>query len=227
MKTLVVASLAPCDPGFLADLAAGCDLIVAADGGGAACLAAGIVPDLIVGDLDSLATRDETRLRQAGTRFVTFPAEKDVTDLDLALDEAKAAGTTEVLLTGVLGERLDHTLASLGALVRHAALRPAVVETDMRAWVLSSGGRSSLNLVGLDAVVSLFALGAPATVTCRGMRYALSAEVLGPLDSRGLSNVITADNAAVEVHDGVLVALSVLTSGTLLARERVSSLNTE
>ncbi len=226
MRALIVASMAT-DPSFVADLAARCDLVIAADGGGSVCLSADVAPDLVVGDLDSLAREDELRLREAGARFKTVPAEKDVTDLDLALDAARDAEASEIWLTGVLGGRLDHTLAAIGTLRRHADRQPRVLEPDARGWLLSCDGRSRLELGGLGALVSLFAVGGQATVTCSGLKYPLSEEALGPLDSRGLSNVLVDKEATIEVFAGVLLVLSVLTNGTLLARERVSAPHVE
>ena len=207
MRALVVASMASAYPEFVADLANRADLVIAADGGGMACLSAGVAPDLVVGDLDSLSADAEQRLRAAGVAFVTVPAEKDVTDLDLALDESASAGADEVWVTGALGGRLDHTLASLGSLCRRAGQRPHVVEPDCRAWVMAPDGRSQLRLGGVGALVSLFALGTAATVSTSGLKYPLTRESLAPLDSRGLSNVITAEGATIEVAEGVLLVL--------------------
>jgi thiamine pyrophosphokinase len=227
VNTLVVASLAVRAPALVASLAECVDTVIAADGGGAACLAAGVHPNVVVGDLDSLSKADEELLRQTGARFVIVPAEKDVTDLDLALDEAQRVGSTDLWLTGVFGGRLDHTLAAAGSLARHAALRPHVVEPDAHAWVLAPTGRPCVALVGSGSTVSLFALDGPATVTCLGLKYPLFGEELAPLDSRGLSNVIVGERASVEVTRGRLLVLSVLTNGTPLAREEVSGPDAE
>lgn len=226
MRALIVGATSR-EPELVAQLASACDLIIAADAGGTAILAARRLPDLVIGDLDSLASEVRAELSDAGVRFITAPADKDVTDLDLAIAEALRRGATEIWATGVLGERLDHTLASLGSLARCAAARPRVLEPDVAAWILAPEGRARLELEPAGALVSLFAHGAPATVSCGGMRYPLHRETLRELDSRGLSNVIEGPAAFVEVLSGLLFVLSVLTNGTLLARESETMLHPE
>lgn len=227
MRVLIVASLAARYPDLVAELAADSDSVIAADRGAAACLAAGVAPALVVGDLDSLGEDDEVRLRQLGSTFMTVPAEKDETDLDIALGEARRFGASEIWLTGALGERLDHTIASVGSVSRFSDLRPRIVEPGLKAWVLGLDGRSRLRLTAEGALVSIFAIGAPASVRSAGLAYPLSGDVLQPLDSRGLSNVITEGQAVIDVLDGVLFVMSVEASGMLLAREVVSAQNTE
>lgn len=221
MRVLIAGGAAPAPhSGFVAVLAEHCDAVFAADAGGAACLAAGVIPSLVVGDLDSLGVEDQRRLREAGARFVVAAAEKDITDLDLALRQARDAGADEVWTTGVFGGRLDHTLATIGSLSRHADVRPRVLETDLSAWLLSPEGAPHLVLRGKGALVSLFAVRGTAVVTCEGFRYALARETLPPLDSRGLSNVIESDEATVEAFDGSVLVVSLPMNGVGTAWDR-------
>jgi len=209
MRVLIVGGAVPAPhSGFVAQLAEHCDAVFAADAGGAACLAAGVVPSFVVGDLDSLGAEDQRRLREAGARFVVAPAEKDITDLDLALEQARGASADEVWTTGVFGGRLDHTLATIGSLSRHADVRPRVLETDLSAWLLSPEGAPHLVLRGKGALVSLFAVRGTALVSCEGFRYTLMRETLPPLDSRGLSNVIESEQALVDAIEGSVLVVS-------------------
>lgn len=222
MRALIVAGAGTADSELVARLASSSDVVVAADSGGTACLRAGVMPAAVVGDLDSLGSGDEARLRESGARFVVVPAEKDVSDLDVALAEVRSAGATEVLATGVFGGRLDHTLASIGSLAREADLRCRVFEPGLGGWVLSERGRATLSLSGTGALLSLFAVGGDSTVSCAGFRYPLWHERLSALDSRGLSNVIEDEIARVRVFEGTLLALSIATDGTVLARQEES-----
>src|SRR5512134_1369490 len=82
------------------------DQIVAADGGTRHVLALGLIPTVIVGDLDSLEHADRRLVESAGVRQVRFPHEKDETDLELALLHAASLRPDSILLVGVLGRRL-------------------------------------------------------------------------------------------------------------------------
>ena len=81
-------------------------MLVAVDGGLASCRAARFAPDLLVGDGDS-ATRVP-----AGLERVSFPADKDFSDLAGALREARRRGAALVVVAGLLGGRLDHEWAN-------------------------------------------------------------------------------------------------------------------
>ena len=101
--TAVLAKFAPLGP------------VVAVDGGYYGCRIAGITPDLLIGDMDSVAAED---LIDARTRMRVHPlAEQDSTDLEKALRHIRAPA---ILGFGFLGKRLDHSLAALSVLARYA-----------------------------------------------------------------------------------------------------------
>ena len=144
------------------------DLILAADGGYRHCQAAGLRPDLLLGDLDSLETPPQALPVQ------TFPAEKDDTDTMLAAKYALAQGCTTVHLYGCTGGRLDHTLANLqnlGYLAQAGAAGYLYDET----YVFTALADGHLTLPAREAgIFSLFCLGEEARgVTIRGGQYPL------------------------------------------------------
>lgn len=77
--------------------------VICADGGYAHAKALGIVPDLWLGDGDSLFEPDV-----AAKEKITFPEKKDYTDTDLAVMTALERGYTDIVMLGALGGRLDH-----------------------------------------------------------------------------------------------------------------------
>jgi thiamine pyrophosphokinase len=194
---------------LVAQLATAVDLVIAVDGGGAVCLEAGISPDVVLGDFDSLAPDDLARLTNGGARAVAFPAHKDRTDLELALDEARARGAHEVVLTCATSGRLDHTLAAIGALATNADLRPVLAEPDVTGWVLSSHGRRSLTLDGREATISLLAWAETAVVSASGLEWSLDAFELHPGSGLGVSNtIVSPEGATVAVSKGTLLVLA-------------------
>ena len=87
------------------------DLVIAADAGYRACQRAGIVPDLLLGDFDSMEQPDFPNIRRS-------PVEKDDTDTMLAVKTALEEGCDTVYIYGGTGgKRLDHTLANLQTLL--------------------------------------------------------------------------------------------------------------
>jgi len=206
---LVAAAPVPGSADLVAELASRSDLVIAVDGGGAVCLDAGVTPDLVLGDFDSLSSEALAVLTDRGVRTVMFPSRKDHTDLELALDRARQSGATEVAVTCATSGRLDHTLAAMGALAANADLRPELVEPDVTGWVLSARGRSSLLLSGRGATISLLALAGPAIVSASGVEWPLEHVELLPGSGLGVSNVIVAPaGAAIGIHAGTVLVLA-------------------
>lgn len=206
---LVCAAPSPGGAELVGRLAPSADIVIAVDGGGSVCLEAGVVPDILVGDFDSLPGSLLDDFVSQGVRVVEFPADKDETDLGLALDVARREGADRVTVTAASTGRLDHTLAVAGALAAAADLRTQLREPELRGWVLSTALRTTLKLKGMGATVSILAPGWGATVSVRGVRWPLAKAELAPLSDLGMSNVIIDDEGAViEVHAGTVLVLS-------------------
>jgi thiamine pyrophosphokinase len=217
---LVCAAPAPGIATLLPGLAAEADLVVAVDGGGSVCLEAGVVPDVAVGDFDSLPAEDLDRLEQLGVSVIEFPADKDASDLELGVTEVRRRGANSVVITAASTGRLDHTLAALAVLSSAVDLRPHLVEPELDVWVLSPMGRSSITLSGAGATVSLLPFGASATVSARGCVWELVDTELDTSSSLGLSNRIGPDGCAtISVSRGVVLLLAPRGPGAVHAQE--------
>lgn len=202
----------------------GIGIVVAADGGADRALRLGLPPDLVVGDMDSLPAARVDALRSQGTEIVLVPAEKDESDMELALLAAIERGATGIVVLGAFGgERLDHALANVGLLAMPALAGADVALLDARTRVTAivapgpDGKAVERTLVGRPGdLVTLLPLGAEAAgVTTEGLRYPLDGEPLHPGPARGLSNVRTAPTARVRVAAGFLVIVE--TAGILSA----------
>jgi thiamine pyrophosphokinase len=181
--------------------------IIAADSGLGHALALGVEVEAVIGDMDSASPRDVENAVARGVRVERHPAEKDATDLELALDAALALAPARILVLAGTAGRLDHLLSALLLL---GSARYAGVELDaeigaahahvIRGERVLQGERGEL--------VSLIALhGAAKGVTTEGLLYPLAGETLGPGSSRGVSNVFSAETATVRLSGGVLLAV--------------------
>ncbi|NTU70332.1 MAG: thiamine diphosphokinase [Coriobacteriia bacterium] len=200
-------------PALIERLCVGHDLTIAVDGGADLCLEAGVTPDLLVGDLDSATPLAVDRLASLGVPVTRFPSEKDATDLELAIVEARRLGATAITVTAVSGGRLDHGMGALAALAGAADMSPRIIEPGMTAWVLDGRGERGVRLKGRGATVSIIAWGGVALVSASGLRWPLSRAELGPETARGISNLIAGDDRAeVQVHQGTVIVMSPETS---------------
>lgn len=185
-------------------------LVVAADSGVDHAHAIGLRVDVAIGDFDSISAEGLARAEAEGARIERHPAAKDHTDLELALDEAIRLGATDVIVLGVGGGRLDHLLANLLLMAS-----PKFVECQLTAYDGSvrlhvvHGGQPATSLPGnLGELVTLLPVGGAASgIRTEGLRYPLRGESLSPGTSRGVSNVIDALPATLQLDDGVLLAV--------------------
>ena len=207
--TLIVGAVPSSDArDFRTSLIRAADFVVAADAGLEVCLDAGRLPDLCVGDFDSVHSSALESALEAGVVVERHPVEKDLTDLDLALDAVRARGLRGVAFTAVLGERLDHTLAALGTLMRAVDLGAVAIEPDVMVHPLDARIRPSLVLEApVGATVSVLAATGSARVSLEGFRYPLLDTDVLPLSSLGVSNIATETVQRVTVSAGQVFVL--------------------
>jgi thiamine pyrophosphokinase len=184
------------------------DLLIAADGGARHCRTLGRQPQLVIGDLDSLPTAERAALEAAGVPFERHRAEKDETDLELALLAAVRAGADQLAVLGALGGRLDMTLANV-LLLTHPAFANVRVELwhgRQTAWLIRPPGAGIAGQAG--DTLSLIPLNGDARgVTLTGLAYPLRDETLLAGPARGVSNTLTGPAAQVTVRAGLLLAV--------------------
>ena len=183
------------------------DMVVCANGGVHNAMRLGLVPNIVVGDLDSLSTTERTRLEATQCRFLIHPAAKDETDLELALLWCAAQGATKITVIGAFGDRPDHTLANL-LLLTHRRLRSIEVclySRRWRVWLV----RHQITLTGrIGDTVSLIPITARVTgIETQGLEYPLHGQSLLRGPARGVSNVMTAPVASVRCRSGLLMVM--------------------
>jgi thiamine pyrophosphokinase len=188
----------------------GADLIVAADGGALQLARWGVLPNVVVGDLDSLGRDGADALAAKGVRVFRHPLEKDESDLELAVDYALGAGAQEVTLVGLFGgARLDYTLANAILLAdpRYRGTSMRAVAGPARLRAVRAGETALLSGAIGDLVTLLPVLGDAEEVRTEGLRYPLSDETLHAGRARGVSNVIRAVPASVSIGSGTLLVV--------------------
>ncbi len=195
------------DAAYYREWARVADLVVAADGGGRFLAAAGLVPDALVGDFDSLDEEAVSAAGRRGARVVRHPVRKDQTDGELAVDEALREGAGELVLAGALGA-LDHVLGHLALLGRvEGRGTPArLVSPGLTVRVLNAGATVTLD-AGPGTRVSLAPLDGDAVVTLSGLDYELERGRLPGGTCLGLGNAVSRRGATIRVHEGRVAAL--------------------
>ena len=177
------------------------DYVIAADGGLVHTQLLGIIPQMILGDFDSLGYVPEGS--------AVFPVEKDDTDAMLAVKKGLALGYGEFVLYGsVDGPRLDHTVANfqtLQYLADRGAAGMLVGKTQMITLVKNGKISFPAKTAG---IISVFCMGADAHgVTVKGLKYTLNNGTLTAGFPLGVSNHFEGNEVTISVEKGSLLIL--------------------
>ena len=195
-------------PDLLRRVAVKADLVVAADGGALHALRAGIVPDLVVGDMDSLGEEGARRVGERGAILERHPSRKDKMDAHLAILAARKRGVTDLDLVCATGGRPDAVFALPHLLL--AAERLGVRTTAVAGWgemfVVEDGSRAVEGRPGES--LSVFPLaGAAEGVTLEGFEYPLEGARVEAGDTVGFHNELLEEGARVAVKRGALFVI--------------------
>ena len=183
------------------------DYVIAADGGLKHLEAAGVQPDMIVGDFDTLGYEPEHE------NVVQLQVEKDWTDTFVAMEKGAELGYETFVFYGCLGGKLEHTIANLQHLNWLANHGMTGWMTDGRCWLtaISGDGTKSGHLI-LPArdrgMVSVFCMGDTADgVTLLGLKYGLQNGQLTGSFPLGVSNEFVGETAEISVRRGTLLVV--------------------
>ena len=183
-------------------------VLVCCDSGMRHAFQMGLIPDIIVGDLDSADMETIDFFKSKNVPFRIYPTHKDETDIELGLDAAMELGATDITIIGGMGSRMDHTMANchlLLYLLRNGIAARMVNENnkisviDRKAEIVGEKG----NLVSLIPL-SMEVRG----ITTKGLEYPLNNAVLS-VDDRliAVSNVMLSDIAEVTIEEGYLYVM--------------------
>ncbi len=180
------------------------DIIIAADGGYDALARRGYQPDILIGDLDSIKSEIPEDLRK-----LTYPKEKDETDMFLSYEAGVKLGYTEFVMIGGTGGRLDHTYANLSLLLFAKERGHNVTAIDEGGMIFCIKNEG-ISLAGKDGSrLSVFAFGGSAEgVTIRGTKYEAENVTLTTAFPLGVSNEFTNIPAHISVVDGALLIMA-------------------
>lgn len=182
--------------------------IIAADGGARIAWRFGKQPHVVIGDMDSLSEEEQAKLVAAGAEIFKHPVEKDKTDLELALIYAAEKGATWIRLIGATGGRFDQMLANIYLLALPALQNCdiAIVSDNQQMRLFASGQHTIIGQKG-DTISLIPVSGDVSGITTENLYYPLDNEMLYFGPARGVSNVMTADCARVDVRRGTLLCV--------------------
>lgn len=179
--------------------------IIAVDGGSNKARKVNLIPDYIIGDLDSITKENKDFYQDKNVKFIKHPVEKDQTDSEIAVDFCKENNFEEIIFFAALGGRIDQEIANINLLeyVNSLELKAKIISKDLEIALISGfkvfknkkGYR--LSLIPQSKVVE--------KVTISGCKYNLEAQDIFRAQTRGISNEIENSRAQVDFESGLLI----------------------
>jgi len=198
-RALLIGNGEQLAPRVLQNLAKQADYILAADGGADKALACGVMPNGVIGDLDSLSPRTQQLLKD---RILHVPTQEN-TDLEKALLWLKKHHFTHVTLAGFVGDRWDFSVGNLLALARFARTLEICVAGNR--WRIIPLVRGAAFACPKNKRVSIIPLKTCTGVTLTGLKYPLTNVRLTPGTTRTLSNETAGTQFSVSFTRGTLL----------------------
>ena len=177
------------------------------DGGARHLLQFGVRPHVLMGDFDSISSKDLEYLKKLGTEIIEFPVEKDMTDTELATEYAISKGFKNIIFIGVLGTRVDHSLANILLLKRmldkgvkgHIVDEYNIITLIRDEISLRKQPGYNLSLLPITSRVE--------GVTTKGLYFPLNNATIEMGSTWGVSNRFIDETAEVTIHDGLLLVI--------------------
>jgi len=183
------------------------DFIIAADGGTHHAFALGRMPDVVIGDLDSVTKEEIAKIKQNNVDIILFPRDKNETDLELAIQHALTLSLEQIIIVGALGARLDQTLGNISLLNSTQSSTADLRLDDGVEEVFFCHSKSNIQGRSGD-IISLIPWQDEVTgVLTTGLKWPLQSETLYPQKTRGISNEMLSDTAIIQIKSGLLLII--------------------
>ena len=181
------------------------DMIISADGGARHLRALNILPDVMIGDFDSINFADHSFFKQKQIKTLSFPLKKEHTDTELCVSYALENKASDITLLGVTGSRLDHTLANIFLLKRLAQLKiPArIISRHNEIYIVTD----FIEIKGQpNDLLSIIPVTQQVTgIELKGLEYPLKNASIKMGETLGISNVFKESVVSISIKKGILI----------------------
>lgn len=178
----------------------GFSTIICADGGANSARRLNIIPDFIIGDFDSIEPKVVKYFKDKSI-FIKFKRQND-TDVEKCLKFAIKKKFKEVVLLGVTGDRLDHTICNLGIVIKFYNHIKIILVAE-NSFLLPANKQLSFNSI-IGETISIYAFDRKTNITSEGLKYKLKNSVLPFGKKESTSNVATSTKVKLDIKNGII-----------------------
>ena len=183
----------------------GFETLICADGGANSALKMNLFPKVIIGDLDSISSESlEKFIPHSGTKIIQLKRQND-TDVEKCLKYAINKNYDEVLLTGVIGNRLDHTFCNLGIVLKFfSQLNISLIAESSLLRPYKGNVKLKTNP---GEIISLYGFDSKTKITSSGLKYPLRNVSLPFGEKESTSNVVTGKTIELKINGGIIFVI--------------------
>lgn len=184
--------------------------IIAADLGAKAAADSGLYPDFMLGDFDSLPQEILEQLKHRCRQCLSFPRDKNFSDLELALEAAAELKITQAVILGVMGGRPDHEIFNVISVLQKCnelGISAELLSDECRVFQLKKESRTWTSAAG--RILSVLALDEEVEFSLEGVKWPLKHEILRRSSTRGLSNEVLGRKIQAASHNGRAVLIEI------------------
>lgn len=186
------------------------DTVIGADSGALFVFKHNLRLDVAIGDFDSVTKDQAEQIRHYAKQFISCdPVMKDMTDTEMALDYAMKLKPEEIILCGVLGTRIDHSLANIYLLKEPAAegIACSIVDAHNRLTIVTADQAGHYFKADYTYISLLPITDKVTGVNLEGFKYPLNDATLVMGSSLGISNELSTEKGKVTVASGILLVI--------------------
>ena len=193
------------DENFHKSLLGQADLVICADGGANNAGKLDVVPDYVIGDMDSAEKDILEKLSKKHNSKIIIDHNQDKTDTELAIELAESFNPKEIILLCAIGTRIDHTIANILCLDRiKKGINARIIDNKNEIILMDS---SSLEFFGKKGdIISIIPLTDVKGLTYEGLKWGLDDKNV-KFNWFGICNQLTSQKGSISVKKGKLVII--------------------
>ena len=205
MKILIIAAGTPISLGLLKLLVQRADRCICADSGAEIFRKAGLIPDGIIGDFDSVSPETLRHYRETGKVEIIRLEEQETTDLEKALNLALKWGGKAITISCISGGRGDHFLNALGLLIKYKDDAAITIVDDYNTIKLRCSPFTENCRPGERISIIPWGVSRVEDVVTEGLEYPLNHEDLISGLRESISNRTSGNSFTVDFKSGILL----------------------
>ena len=207
MKALLVSGGSIESIKLLKEIAKDMDFIICADGGTDYCIKANLIPNIIIGDLDSISKKGLNFIEENNISIVKFPVKKDNTDTELAIDYLIEKGFIDITLLGAIGSRMDHSLGNILLLkkLKDKNIKGKIIDHHNIIYLVDNKLKVKSRANFYVSIIPITDNGIE--VSLKGFEYPLFEAKLEFGSTLGISNSVSENYGFIEIHNGMALVI--------------------